>query len=169
MLNVDTPSVVLPSARAKARTPSLGYDRARGGSDGSVLARSLRCVCWLRQRKRATSTWLLRTTCSTRRGLVTLLNTVAQGAAVTQRVGKKIVMKGLQCRGNLQNGSTANSNDVAFMIVYDKRPTGALPTVSDILVSASSSAMNNDANTGRFSILKRHDDILIGNLTAAAN
>ena len=27
--------------------------------------------------------------------------------------------------------------------------------------------MNNDANTGRFSILKRHDDILIGNLTAA--
>ena len=29
--------------------------------------------------------------------------------------------------------------------------------------------MNNDANTGRFSILKRHDDILIGNLTAAAN
>ena len=47
------------------------------------------------------------------------------------------------------------------MIVYDKRPTGALPTVSDILVSASSSAMNNDANTGRFSILKRHDDILI--------
>ena len=68
-------------------------------------------------------------------------------------------MKGLQCRGNLQNGSTANSNDVAFMIVYDKRPTGALPTVSDILVSASSSAMNNDANTGRFSILKRHDDI----------
>ena len=102
-------------------------------------------------------------------GSVTLLNTVAQGAAVTQRVGKKIVMKGLQCRGNLQNGSTANSNDVAFMIVYDKRPTGALPTVSDILVSASSSAMNNDANTGRFSILKRHDDILIGNLTAAAN
>ena len=59
-------------------------------------------------------------------GSVTLLNTVAQGAAVTQRVGKKIVMKGLQCRGNLQNGSTANSNDVAFMIVYDKRPTGAL-------------------------------------------
>ena len=29
--------------------------------------------------------------------------------------------------------------------------------------------MNNDANTGRFTILKRHDDILIGNLTAAAN
>lgn len=102
-------------------------------------------------------------------GSVTLLNPVPQGAGVTQRVGKKIIMKGLQCRGNLQNGSTANSNDVAFLIVYDKRPTGALPSVSDILVSAASVAMNNDANAGRFSILKRHDDILIGNLTAAAN
>ena len=48
------------------------------------------------------------------------------------------------------------------MIVYDKRPTGALPTVSGHpRLPASSSAMNNDANTGRFSILKRHDDILI--------
>ena len=90
-----------------------------------MLVRSLRCVCWLRPRKRATSTWLRDYVLDTT-GSVTLLNTVAQGAAVTQRVGKKIVMKGLQCRGNLQNGSTANSNDVAFMIVYDKRPTGAL-------------------------------------------
>ena len=102
-------------------------------------------------------------------GSVTLLNTIAQGAAVTQRVGKKVVLKGLQCRGNLQNGSTANSNDVAFMIVYDKRPTGALPAVTDILTAATSQAMNNDANAGRFSIIKRYDDILIGNLTAAAN
>lgn len=102
-------------------------------------------------------------------GSVTLLNTVAQGAAVTQRVGKKIVMKGLQFRGFMQNGSTATANDVAFLIVYDKRPTGALPTVTDILVSNSPQSMNNDANAGRFSILKRLDEILIGNITAAAN
>ena len=143
--------------RAQGTYTILGYDRSRGGLTANARQKSaLRLLA--ASGSEATSTWLLRTTCSTRRG-VTLLNTVAQGAAVTQRVGKKIVMKGLQCRGNLQNGSTANSNDVAFMIVYDKRPTGALPTVSDILVSASSSAMNNDANTGRFSILKRHDDI----------
>lgn len=100
-------------------------------------------------------------------GSVTLLNTVAQGAAVTQRVGKKIVMKGLQCRGNSFNNSTATFNDVAYMIVYDKRPTGALPTVSDILVSVSPTAMNNDANAGRFSILKRFDGLMIGNLATA--
>ena len=55
------------------------------------------------------------------------------------------------------------------MIVYDKRPTGALPSITDILNTATSTSMNNDANAGRFSILKRWDEILIGNLTAAAN
>lgn len=98
-------------------------------------------------------------------GSVTLLNTVAQGASVNQRVGKKIVLKGLQCRGNMLNNNTATGNDIAFMIVYDKRPTGALPTITDILATATSFSMNNDANAGRFRILKRHDDVLIGNLS----
>lgn len=96
-------------------------------------------------------------------GSVTLLNAVPQGAAVTQRVGKKIVMKGLQARGTMYGDNTAIYNDVAFMIVYDKRPTGALPTITDILVSAGPQSMNNDANAGRFRIVKRVDEILIGN------
>lgn len=102
-------------------------------------------------------------------GSVTLLNTIAQGASVNQRVGKKVVMRSLQCRGYCQNSSTASANDVAFVIVYDKRPTGALPAVTDIFTAASSSAMTNDANSGRFTILKRWNEVLIGNLTAAAN
>ena len=98
-------------------------------------------------------------------GSITLLNTVAQGAAVTERVGKKIVMKGLQCRGTLGNASTATYNDVAYIIVYDKRPTGVLPAISDILVSVNPESMNNDNNSGRFSILKRVDANLVGNLS----
>lgn len=115
----------------------------------------------------AEATYPLNTT-----GSVTLLNAVPQGAAVTQRVGKKIVMKGLQCRGAMNNDSTAILNDVAYLIVYDKRPTGALPTITDILVSISPNSMNNDANAGRFSIVKRVDEVLIGNSSvtgAAAN
>lgn len=96
-------------------------------------------------------------------GSVTLLNAVPQGAAVTQRVGKKIVMKGLQCRGAMNNDSTAILNDVAYLIVYDKRPTGALPAITDILNAITPTAMNNDANAGRFNILKRVDEVLIGN------
>lgn len=96
-------------------------------------------------------------------GSVTLLNTIAQGAAVTQRVGKKVILKGLQGRGLSQAGSTATINDVAWMIVYDKRPTGSLPAITDILVTASSNSLNNDNNAGRFRILKRVDRVLIGN------
>lgn len=106
----------------------------------------------------AAATYELSTT-----GSITLLNTVAQGAAVTQRVGKKIAMKGLQCRGISFGNSTAMINDVAYMIVYDKRPTGALPNITDILNTITAQSMNNDANAGRFSILKRVDQLIIGN------
>lgn len=102
-------------------------------------------------------------------GSITLLNTVAQGAAVTQRVGKKIMLKSLQCRGLYFNNSAAAINDCAMLIVYDKRPTGSLPAVTDILVSANANSFNNDANSGRFKILKREDFVLLGNQNAAAN
>lgn len=98
-------------------------------------------------------------------GSVTLLATIAQGTAVTQRVGKKVVIKSIQCRGQAYAGTTATLNDCAYMLVYDKRPTGALPAVTDILVSAASNAFNNDANSGRFRILKRMDFRLVGNST----
>lgn len=95
-------------------------------------------------------------------GSIALLATVAQGASVNQRIGKKAVWKSLQCRGQWTNNSTATVNDVAMLIVYDKRPTGTLPTITDVLNTISAQSMNNDANSGRFSILKRVDEMLIG-------
>ena len=96
-------------------------------------------------------------------GSVTLLNTIAQGASVNQRVGKKVQLKGIQARGVSFNNTGASFNDFAYLIVWDKRPTGALPAVTDILTAALPTAMNNDANAGRFSILKRVDGVMIGN------
>lgn len=98
----------------------------------------------------------------TTNGSIVLLATVAQGASVNQRVGKKIMWKSIQCRGNLHNDSTATFNEVAYLIVYDNRPTGALPAITDILVSINSRSFNNDANSGRFKILKRYDTVLQG-------
>lgn len=95
-------------------------------------------------------------------GSVTLLATIAQGASTSQRVGKKVVYKSIQGRGYALNGAAAVSNDVAFLIVYDRRPTGSVPLVTDILVSAASTSFNNDANSGRFKILKRVDLMLVG-------
>ena len=99
-------------------------------------------------------------------GSLVLLNTIGQGAGTSQRVGKRVALKSLQCRGNIQANDAATSTDVAYMIVYDKRPTGVLPAITDILVTASPRAFNNDTNSGRFRILKRVDEVLIG---SAAN
>lgn len=98
-------------------------------------------------------------------GSIVLLNTVAQGASVNQRVGKKIMLKSLQCHGQVLSNSTAVTNDISLLIVYDKRPVGALPAITDILNTANSSSFNNDANSGRFRILKRWDAVLVGNTT----
>lgn len=99
-------------------------------------------------------------------GSITLLNTVPQGAGTSQRVGKRIALKSLQCHGSSQTGSTCTVNDVAIIIVYDKRPCGVLPAITDILVSASARAFNNDTNSDRFRILKRVDHGMVG---SAAN
>lgn len=98
-------------------------------------------------------------------GTIALLNVVAQGTSVNQRVGKKISMKGLQCRGSSYNNSAAIQNDVAMIIVYDKRPDGNLPAITDILVTATSKSFNNTQNEGRFSILKRIDYTQVGDTT----
>lgn len=101
-------------------------------------------------------------------GSIALLTTIAQGTAVTQRVGKKVQWKSIQIRGSIAAGTTAIVNHAAVLLVYDRRPTGSLPAITDILVAANESAMNNDANSGRFKILRRWDEVLIGNTTTPA-
>lgn len=153
------------AAAARAVVASSRYYRRYGNRGNRFgLQRALGMAKELGYVDVGTATYNLDTT-----GSIALLNTVAQGAAVTQRVGKKILLKGLQCRGQCYNNNTATFNDIAFLIVYDKRPTGALPAVTDILAAATSIAMNNDANAGRFSIIKRVDDMLTGNNAAAAS
>lgn len=77
-------------------------------------------------------------------------------------------MKSLQMRGSSFSNSATTIADASFMVVYDKRPTGALPTITDILISANSASFNNDNNSGRFRILKRVDRQFIGNSATPA-
>lgn len=105
----------------------------------------------------ASATYNMNTT-----GSIALIATIAQGASVNQRVGKKIRLKSLACRGLFYNDTSATYNDVAMLIVYDRRPTASLPAITDILVAANSAAFNNDANSGRFQILKRDDFLMQG-------
>lgn len=101
-------------------------------------------------------------------GSITLVATIAQGTTVNQRIGKKAMLKSIQCRGFMNANTTAITNDVAYILVYDRRPTGSLPAITDVLVAANATSFNNDNNTGRFKILKRVDTQLIGNSTTPA-
>jgi len=96
-------------------------------------------------------------------GSITLIATVAQGASVSQRIGKKIRWESIQMRGQSSANATSTISDGAAIIVYDKRPTGSLPAITDILVSASSNSLNNDNNSGRFQILRRLNWLHLGN------
>lgn len=98
-------------------------------------------------------------------GTITLLTTIAQGAGITQRVGKRVSLKSLQCKGRIYAGSAGVIAQADYIIVYDKRPTGTLPAITDVLNTASSYSFNNDANSGRFVTIKRGAFTLIGNST----
>lgn len=111
----------------------------------------------------APATYVLDTT-----GSITLIATVAQGASVNQRIGKKAMWKSIQMRGGVSVNTTATTNDISIILVYDRRPTGALPAITDVLVSADANSFNNDANSGRFKILRRIDMVLTGNSTTPA-
>lgn len=100
-------------------------------------------------------------------GTIALLATVPSGTSVVTRVGKRIRWKSIQMRGSATNITTALWNDCALLLVYDRRPGPALPAITDILVTASSRSFNNDANSGRFQIVRRWDFTLNGDTAAA--
>lgn len=96
-------------------------------------------------------------------GSIALVATIAQGASVNQRVGKKVLLKSCQVRGVVYAGSTGTHAQAAWMLVYDRRPTGSLPAITDILVTANATAFTNDANSGRFRIVRRWSQSVTGN------
>lgn len=101
-------------------------------------------------------------------GSIALIATIAQGAAVTQRIGKKAVYKSLQMRGFIQSNANTTVADAAILIVYDREPTNTLPAITDILNTASAASFLNDVNSDRFKIVRRFDYTLTGNSTTPA-
>jgi len=99
-------------------------------------------------------------------GSIAQLNIVPRGASQSERVGKKIMMKSLQIRGLVQSDAAATLTQSAWMIVYDRRPGGALPFVTDILNTISPNSFLNDAASARFKILYRWSNVSLGNAGA---
>ncbi len=101
-------------------------------------------------------------------GTIILIATVPQGASTNERIGKKIMWKSMQIRGTVSADTATLTARGAWMVVYDNRPDGSLPAVTDVLVTANSDSFTNDANSGRFRILKRMDYAMNGNSATAA-
>ena len=95
-------------------------------------------------------------------GGITCLNEVLQGAAFYNRIGSKIKMISLHVKFDIFQGTTtagafANSR---YMIVYDRQPNGAFPTISTLPAvndsaptTSTACAGINMANRSRFTVL----------------
>jgi hypothetical protein len=95
---------------------------------------------------------------------VYLLNTIPQGASSSNRIGKRVAMKSLQCRGAFYSSAGTTFEDGCLIIVYDRRPCGTMPNKTDIFTTSDSLGFNNDQNSDRFVVLKRVDYNLTGNI-----
>lgn len=96
-------------------------------------------------------------------GSIAHINIVPRGASQSERVGKKIQMKSLQTRGIVGSDTGTAISQAAYMIVYDRRPGGVLPAITDILNTISPNSFLNDAASARFKILYRWSNVNVGN------
>lgn len=96
-------------------------------------------------------------------GAIVLVATIAQGASINQRLGKRAMYKSFQIRGRVVGNSAAATNIGTIMLVYDKRPTGSLPAITDVIETANAAALTNNDNANRFQILYRRQYSIVGN------
>lgn len=98
-----------------------------------------------------------------------LLNTIAQDASPTGRVGKKVMMTGVALRGSIFCGTALNVEKATTLLVYvrNNNQAATLPAWAEILVSQSNNALTNRDNASKFKILRRWDHALIGDSDSA--
>jgi hypothetical protein len=97
---------------------------------------------------------------TTTNGGITVLNLVQQGSGSWNRVGRKIHMKSIRLIGSMAlttTGTAAIQNNLARMIlVYDKQPTGVLPTFNAIFGRTD---QNGDDTLSNFQDPPRYDNM----------
>lgn len=107
-------------------------------------------------------------------GGVVLLNGIANGTEIYQRVGRKCVMKSLLFRMTIFNDPTKQDPQgtaVRIILFYDSQTNGAAPTVANVLSNMQAAAYTpiptspmNLNNRDRFKVIK---DWLVGCQSAA--
>lgn len=85
---------------------------------------------------------------------VALLNGIARGDDITERIGREVVLKSIQihARFNVATGTGVDQTQ-RLLIVYDRQTNGSALTAAQVLTSASTDAFRNLENRRRFKIL----------------
>lgn len=86
---------------------------------------------------------------------IALINPCAQGTTGITRLGRSILMKGVQLKGlfKREDVTATTVQSVRFAIFYDKQTNGAAPVIGDFFVSGTGSAptwLRNLNTTDRF-------------------
>lgn len=96
-------------------------------------------------------------TASVSAGALTLINGCTQGDGPSNREGTQIFIKSIQVRLRSEfNALDASAGPMRFVIIQDKQPNGAAPTVGNIYSTATAGvidALRNLDNRKRFKIL----------------
>ncbi len=86
------------------------------------------------------------------------LNIIVQGNTESNRIGRKVILKRVDCKGLITLPSTADptatSEIVRLLLVCDKQTNGAAFTATDLWETDSYRSFNNLANSSRFQVLK---------------
>lgn len=89
-------------------------------------------------------------------GNISLLSGVAAGTDYNQRIGRKIMLKSILLRLNIQPVSTTSQpvgDAVRIIVFYDTQTNGAIPLVADVLQSANYTSPLNLNNRDRFKVI----------------
>ena len=84
-----------------------------------------------------------------------VMNAMATGDSSSTRTGEKVTMTKLAMRFNVKAGAEADGCSARIIVLYDRRPAGAVPAVTDILESDHLVSLytTDRASQGRFQVL----------------
>lgn len=99
-------------------------------------------------------------------GTVAHINIIPQGVADDERDGKSAKVTSIQLKGYAVTDTLTVGAVCRYMIIYDHKPSGVLPAVTDILTSASVSAFPRWDQKHRFLVLRDTTFTLAGSYTA---
>lgn len=96
-------------------------------------------------------------------GTATLVNGLANGTTAITRIGRRVTMKSVYIRGQVQLAATSTgATPIRLMVVYDRQPNGAAMTATDILLTDAIASPNNLSNSRRFQTIIDHVVPVIG-------